>query len=301
MKKKPIQIDISDNYIYPKKTLNKYSKDLLYKEKSVVLEQEFILNRNLSIIDQANVLRKYQEKLNDSLAKLEKDFAIYKLFRPSSKYNTDEALIIDFNDLDKYIQIFKEKLLFVNDFFGGMDLSYKIKGTNIPINEKITSDDLTKIYEKLLELFSFINGLNQDLNKIKKEYFHEFKLTSFGIVRGKTTDEIYELIHRVSEELSRYRSLTNARDYMIYNSGFEIQDFINEMLKLNDKYTYLTYHYFLNQDAIIAFTYNEWVEFFIKVNYVLDHIDSKDKSNKLMKKYNDLLVRYTILLIDSER
>lgn len=303
MKKKPIVIEANEDYSYPRVSKNKYSKDLLYKEKTDVIEQEFILNKNLSLIDQLKIIKKYNDKLNLEIKKLEKDFAIYKLFKPIAKVteSTLENLVYDFNSLDKYINKFNNLLNDNNSFFGEVDEFYHIKGTNLLITEKVNSEDVNNLYEKTLDLFSFLLGLKSDLNKIKKEYFHEFKLTSYGLVRSKNTSEIYELTRNVDNELRRYRSLTNACDYFIYNSGAEIQNLVDEFVKLDRKYPFINYRYFLNQDVIIAFNFSEWVELFIRFNYVLGKVDPKDISDKLVKKYNDLEIKYAILLIDSER
>lgn len=303
MKKKPIVIEVNESYVYPKKSNGRYPKESLYKEKTNVIEQEFVLNKNLSLIDQLKVIKKYNDKLNNEIKKLDKEIAIYKLFKPSAKVDevTINNLNNDFNNLDKYTNKFKRELDENNSFFGEMDEFYHIKGTNLLITEKVNSDDVNKIYEKTLYLFSFLLGLNSDLNKIKKTYFREFKLTSYGIVRTKTVDEINALTKSVEEELAKSRNIKNACDYIIYNSGTEIQGLVDEFVKLNRKYPFINYRYFLAQDVIFDFSFNEWIELFIKFNYVLGKLNPKDVSDKLVKKFNDLEVKYAILLIDSER
>ena len=113
--------------------------------------------------------------------------------------------------------------------------------------------------------------------------------------------EILTLTSKVDEELKRYRNITNACDYYTFNAGMEIQDTVNEFVKLNKKYPFITYKYFLDQSAIIVFNFQEWVELFVRFNYVLNRINNSDKTEKLISKYQELEVKYTILLINSER
>lgn len=283
------EITVSDNYQYPKVSKVKLAKDKLYREKTTIVKKEIVLDKSLSSNGQIKQIDSYFSVLETRKKQLLTNYLFLKLFRLSA--NKDDDFNKDILSLEKYINKFKTDYGIIFNLF----LVMKNKSA-------VSLKEIDEAFDYIQNLFSFIKGLKDDLNVFQNKYFHEFKLSSYTFVRGKSVEEIEDLIERVDKELLKFKNIEEANDYCIYNSGNEITDVVNSLIKLKKKdNNSLGYHYFLNQDAIIAFKFNEWIELFIKFNFVLTKLgNSVMYTSDFKQKYRDLETRYAIVSIYSE-
>ena len=293
MGKKVEKIIINEDYVYPRVSKTSIPKDKLYVEKSNVLKREIVLNKNLSFDAQKEELVKFVNNLYKKINKIEIDYAFLKLFKyiVKSDIDTQTSFLKDNESFNKFLKTFKLEVEKMNA---------KLKMESGIVSTKEYNDKIDSEYEEILSLYNYASGLHEDLEDMKKKYYHEFKVSSYSIIHNKNLEEINDLISRVEEEMAKYRSVSNANDYLVYNSGLDIQGAVDEFCKLGKKYPYITYHYFLNQDAIIVFKFQEWMELFIKFNNVLNKVNKKDITVNMMNKYRIIETKYTILLINGE-
>lgn len=275
-------------YEYPKKTNFKFPKDKLYCERTVTIRPEFVLDKKDSYNDQFASIYNYFKKLKPQIDNNVRDYLFLKLYKYIAKrdeyYNKDvftlEKLINrlkgDYSISSKYIDMLKKK-------------------------EFITSKEIDDMYTNVLFLNDFVKGLSKDIKSFKDKHYKEFKMSSYFVIQDKTNDEIEDLIKRVDTEVSRFRNIKEASDYYIYNSGVEIADLINEILYVNKKGIILDYHYFIKDDAIICFTYPEWINLMTKFKYVFSKIKGKvELTEKFKSCYTIIETRFAIILISKE-
>lgn len=275
-------------YEYPKKTNFKFPKDKLYCERTVTIRPEFVLDKKDSYNDQFASIYNYFKKLKPQIDNNVRDYLFLKLYKYIAKrdeyYNKDvftlEKLINrlkgDYSISSKYIDMLKKK-------------------------EFITSKEIDDMYTNVLFLNDFVKGLSKDIKSFKDKHYKEFKMSSYFVIQDKTNEEIEDLIKRVDTEVSRFRNIKEASDYYIYNSGVEIADLINEILYVNKKGIILDYHYFIKDDAIICFTYPEWINLMTKFKYVFSKIKGKvELTEKFKSCYTIIETRFAIILISKE-
>ncbi|MBO4667835.1 MAG: hypothetical protein J5666_06920, partial [Bacilli bacterium] len=142
-----------------------------------------------------------------------------------------------------------------------------------------------------------------DIKNIKKKYFKEFKVSTIALVKDKSLEQIEDLIIRVDTELSKFKSLEEASDYITYNSGKLINDVVNGIVKAKKNVKgEISYYFFLQTSAIISFELSEWIELFVRINYVREKMkDNIVFSNSLTELYRELETRYAIMIIASEK
>lgn len=275
-------------YVYPKKNREIYAKNKLYCEKTYFGEIEYTLSYNLGVNDEFINLYKFFKKLDNRINKLYDDYLFLKLYRyivkESVEYSNKKSFIEgNINKLRfKYLSLEREFLL------------YKAK-------EIFSIKDVEKLYEDTMFIVSFIKGLSKELMSFKSNFYKEFKLTSFLPVNGKKTNEIEELINRVDEEVSKFKNILEANDFFTYNSSNEIYQAIDDLLVINKKGVKLNYHYFIESDAIISFSYNDWLDLMTKFKFVSEKIKGKiDLPKKFIESYKVLETRFAIVLIAKE-
>lgn len=287
MSKKVETISIRD-YEYPKKTNTKYPKEKLYFEKTSTIKPKYKLDKNDSPKEKFNKLLVHFEALKTRIDKLIRDYLFLKLYKyvaiRDEYYNNDVLMVEklinklkgDHSIMEKYIA-----MLFRKDI----------------LNENEVED----MYGRVIYLSDFIDGLGDDILKFKKKHYKEFKMPSYFVIQDKNNKEIEELISLTDEEIKKFKSISEASDYYVYNSGNEISQTINELLKINQKGIVLDYHYFIKNDAIISLTYHEWIDLMTKFRYVLTKIKGKVELTKEFKElYKQIEVRFSIILISKE-
>ena len=185
----------------------------------------------------------------------------------------------------------------VEPFYKFFNLSKKEEFLlNLCIKETVTK-------EEVYRLFDFESGLCDDMNNIKKKYFNVFKVSTHALIKDKSLEEIEDLITRVDTELSKYKSLEEASDFITYNSGKLITDVVNGIVNAKKKVKgEISFYFFLQTSAIISFDLPEWIELFVRINYVKEKMkDSIVFSSSLLNLYRELETRYAIMIIASEK
>lgn len=287
MSKKEETIIIGD-YVYPKKTSAKFPKEKLYFEKTSTIKPEYRLDKNDSPKEQFNKLLIYFKTLKSGVDKIIRDYLFLKMYKyvaiRDEYYNKDVFTIEkhinklkgDYSIMEKYIT-----MLFRKDI--------------------LTENELDEMYGRVIYLSDFIEGLTNDISEFKKKHYKEFKMPSYFVIQDKTCKEIEEIIALIDGEIMKFKSIHEASDYYVYNSGQEISEAINELLKINQKGIVLDYHYFIKNDAIISFTYHEWIDLMTKFRYVFSKIKGKVELSKEFKElYKQIEVRFAIILIAKE-
>lgn len=287
MAKKEV-ITFKEEYTYPKVSKVKMPKEKLYKEKAVVRVRDASLDKTMSLEGQIKQVDKDLSIIETKINNIYRDFLFLKLFNLSAKQ--DDEFLKDYNALNHYINKFLNDLAnvkrFLNSFRGQMDR---------------TGYSIDEVYNEVNNFYDYLTGLNSDINDLKKKYYPEFKLTSHTLVKDKTIEEYEDLIYRVENELRNYKDIEEAYDYIIYNSGNEIIDLVYEFLNTKLKQPIkLTYHYFLQTDAIIDFKHHEWVDLFVKFNYVMKKLSGVTYSKRFIEMYRNFETKYTIITIYNE-
>lgn len=287
MAKKEV-IKIKEEYQYPKVSKVKMPKEKLYKETTIVRVRDASLDKTMSLEGQMKQVEKDINIIELKIDSLYREYLFLKLFHLSAKYS--EKFVKDFNSFDHYINKIRNNLLNIKRYFTG------IRG-----QMDVTGHAIDEVYTEVNNFYDYIIGLYSDIADLRKKYYHEFKVTSHALVKDKTIEQYESLIYCVETELNKYKDIDEAYDYIVYNSGNEIIDLVEGFLNMNLKQTNkLTYHYFLQTDAIIAFKHHEWVDLFVKFNYVMNKLKGVNFSKEFLEKYKNLETKYAIITIYSE-
>lgn len=287
MKKEKVEIT-NLNYEYPKKTKQKYPKEKLYFEKTVTLKPIFELKATQSNNEKIILITKY---LNNELPKIDKlirDYLLLKMYKYIAK--RDEYYNKDVFTIEKLLNRLKKDYL---DTSKDMSL--------LKQKEFVSKEEIDIIYDKTLFLIDFVEGLQKDILNFQKKYYKEFKMLYYFTIQDKTNQEIEKIILKIDEEVKKFKNIKEASDYYIFNSGKEITDLINEILYVNKYGVKLDYHYFIKNDAIISFSYPEWLELMSKFQYVFSKLKNKVAlTTKFNELYSVIEIRFLIILIAKE-
>ena len=285
------KIDVNDNYTYPVRTKKSLPREKLYKEKTIVRKREISIDENLSSTDKVNKISSDIDILNKRYVELRRKYLHVKLFSPA-RYDINNTFNHDFSSFENYLKKFGNDLMLVSKYFA----SFRVKYDE-------TSNTINEIIEEVYRLFDFSSGLNDDIEAIKKKYFGEFKVTTHALIKDKSIDQIEDLIIRVDTELASYKTLEEANDYIIYNSGKLIIDVVNGIVSSKKKVKGdISYRFFLQNDDIISFDLEEWIRLFVRINYVREKMkDDIIFSSSLLEKYRLLEAKYAIVIIYSEK
>ena len=274
--------------VYPRKSKIVLPKEKFYFERPVFKNPTYKLNTNLSHKEQIDDMYSFFKKQNEKIEKLSKDLLILKLFKYSAKKNDNYNC--DFINVDKYLNKLKFDYGLIDKFYNAL---YK--------KDLLTIDEIDQLYAKVVYISDFIAGLNQDIIDLKKNYYHEFKIPSLMICQNKSSSDLIKLIDNVEKELKGFKSLTEANDYYIFNSGELIYDMIDELLLIKNKGIVIERHYFLASDAVLKFEYSDWVDLLSRIKFVFSKIKGKvETSVKFKRLYEIIETRYMILSIYKE-
>lgn len=285
------KIDVNDNYLYPSVNKKKIPRDKLYKEKAVVRKREITIDDNLSGSDKVKIVSDDLKILDNRYQDLQRKHLLIKLFS-YARIDYDNTFNKEFSDFENYLKKYGNDLMLVSKYFNAFRVKYDEKSSTI-----------NEIIDEVYRLFDFSSGLKDDIDNIKKKYFNEFKVTSHALIKDKTLVEIEDLIMRVDSELALYKTLEEASDYITYNSGKLITSVVKGIVDAKKKVKGdLSYHFFLPTDEVIAFGLAEWIELFVRLNYVKEKVgDGIIFSNDLKAKYRELETKYAVMIIASEK
>ena len=285
------KISVNESYAYPKLNKRQLPKDKLYKEKALVRTREVTIDENLSPSDKVLRIASDLEILDKRLQELRKKSLMVKLFS-SARCDYDNTFNNEFSAFESYLKKYTNDLMLVSKYFSAFRIKYDEK-----------SNTINEIIEEVYRLFDFSSGLSDDIENIKKKYFNEFKVTSHALIKDKSLDQIEDLIYRVETELASFKTLEEACDYITYNSGKLITSVVKGIIEAKKKIKGdLSYHFFLQTDEIIAFELPEWIELFVRINYVKEKIgDGIIFSRDLTNQYRELETKYAVMIIGSEK
>lgn len=236
-----------------------------------------------------NYIKAKKVKLNAVI----KDFLILKLYRKCANkkgLSGKDDFNLDYIKMEKYINRLK------------LDFSATEKYILSAIKKNLEEyEDIYHMIDMVLYVVDFISGIEKDLKAFKKNYYHDFKVPSIILFTNKQVREVEIIEREVDEELAKYKSIEQAYDYFIYNSGELILDTLNELIRIKDSGISIDIHYFLQSDAIIKFEYNEWVDLITKILFVQSKIKGKaETSAEFERLFVSLEVRYIILSMKKE-
>ena len=285
------KISVDENYIYPTVNKKKIPRDKLYKEKALVRKREITIDENLSGSDKVLKISDDLKVLDNRFNDLKRKSLMIKLFTPA-KWDLDNTFDKEFSLFENYLKKYQNDLMLVSKYFNAFRIKYDEK-----------SNTINEIIDEVYRLFDFSSGLSEDVEAIKKKYFNEFKVTSHALIKDKTLDQIEDLIYRVDAELASFKTLESASDYITYNSGKLITSVVKGMVEAKKKVKGdLSYHFFLSTDEVIAFALPEWIELFVRLNYVINKVGDGLVFNKELKdNYRALETKYAIMVIASEK
>lgn len=294
-KKNESEIVTFTEAIYPQKVKQEdYSKvEKYYFIKPQSLKLPFVIDDELKDKDKVKEVYNFIKGKKNRLNAVLKDFLILKLYRKCANrkgLSGHDDFNIDYIKMDKYINRLK------------LDYNATEKYVMSAIKKNLEEyEDIYHMMDRACYINDFILGVEQDLKVFKKKYYHDFKVPSIILFTNKQVREIEVIENEVEEELKKYKSLEEAYDYFIYNSGELILDTLNELVRIKDSGIVIDIHYFLQSDAIIKFDYNEWVDLITKILFVQSKIKGKAETTTTFDKlFVALEVRYIILSMKKE-
>ena len=289
MARKSESINVKET-TYPKKNREIHSKNKLYCESTFFGEIEYQLDYSLSVNDQFTNLYKFFRKIESRIKKLYDDYLFLKLY----KY----AVVNDCEIYNNNVLFIESNINKLRNKFFTIDKEFSF----MKAKEYFSIKEIEDLYEETMYIVSYVNGMTKEILKFRKTFYKEFKLTSFLPINGKNTAQIEDLIARVDEEIEKFKDVNEAYDYYVYNSSNEIYKAIDELLVINKKGIKLNYHYFIESDAILSFTYNDWLDLMTKFKYVFEKIKGKIViPEKFEREYRVLETRFAICLIAKEK
>ena len=283
-----INFNVCEDYEYPKKSTFIYPKEKFYFIKPSFQNFPFVIDKKLKPADKVKEINKFYHKLFSQIDRINKDFLILKLFKYCAK--KDENFNVEFIKIDKYLNKLKFDYNLIDKF---TSVLYK--------KEDITEDEIDQLYNKVIYVCDFISGVTNDLKSLKKNYFREFKIPSLLTIQDKNSKELEEIIQEVENETKKYKSISEAYDYFVYNSGDLLFDMVDELLLIKKTGIKIDRHYFLATDAILLFDYAEWVDLISRIKFVLGKVKGKAEINqKFLELYKVVEIRYIIMSIYKE-
>lgn len=283
-----INFNVCEDYEYPKKSTFIYPKEKFYFIKPSFQNFPFVIDKKLKPADKVKEINKFYHKLFSQIDRINKDFLILKLFKYCAK--KDENFNVEFIKIDKYLNKLKFDYNLIDKF---TSVLYK--------KEDITEDEIDQLYNKVIYVCDFISGVTNDIKNLKKNYYREFKIPSLLTIQDKNSKELEEIIQEVENEIKKYKSISEAYDYFVYNSGDLLFDMVDELLLIKKTGIKIDRHYFLATDAILLFDYAEWVDLISRIKFVLGKVKGKAEINKkFLELYKVVEIRYIILSIYKE-
>lgn len=276
---------------YPKNhdELSIDNKDL-YTEAKVTEEViNDIFDEGTKMIQIGSDFKTAEKRLDEILFK----YYFLKLFsKASNKAN-------DFNlkmlSIDKYVNQVKKYFLEIK----------KLKNQNSKKNI-LTENEIKTMYYKISDFLGIEKAIEDDLKKFENENYPKIKMVSYNMCKNKSYQELEKLSSEVNNAIASYKSLSDAYDYVCYNSGnliFETIDALVKTIKEDPKKSKVRIDnsYFFDNDIIMYLDYLGWIELFSKIQFVRERTDASIFNNESVKeKYHQLEVNYLIVLIYNE-
>ncbi|MFA7435805.1 MAG: hypothetical protein WC006_05525 [Bacilli bacterium] len=266
----------------------------IYYERVEYQADKFSLKDCVSEEEQKNKLINTNDNIEKKFGFLFHTYNFLKLFsRSADKDNKfNEKMIV----LDKQINRMKKMH---DDIKRRIELIKYIEASD---------HELESVSIAINDLITFYNNIELELADLKARYYKHLKMASFSICNDKSYQELDALNKNIKKIIDGYKNLSEAYDYIYYNSGDLIVDTVNALMdcfensnnkELRNSYKF---NYFLNSDYVVALSFAEWIELFTKIKYVM-RVASKVELFDYLKfrdLYTELEKRYILMLIYNE-
>lgn len=209
---------------------------------------------------------------------------------------------LDFNmqviSLDKHINKLKKDCFNLHRFL-----------ENVRIGYTPTEEEVLNKYRLVNEMEVFQVGLLNQLNEINNNSYSYLRMSTVSVCLNKSNEELEKLYEAICEQLKGFKSFEEASEYIFYYSGSFIDSMIHLIIqyvkgtKNNTQIELFTWNYFFPTDAIISIEYNEWIDLYNKVKFVIKKINQYDEHK--FQKISDIVLefeaKYAILMMHYDR
>lgn len=165
-------------------------------------------------------------------------------------------------------------------------------------NDEVIDKELCEI-----QIMNDCESIYSLLSDLTEHYFNIFKLITVMVFNNKKDNELEKFYLALKDTLKKYHNIIEARDYLFYHSGTDIEKFIKDLLAyvaLDDEQVArrLPIKFLEKYQTIITLSFKEWFEIFNNIKFTLKYVGNINKTKylALIKKYERLEVVYFILL-----
>lgn len=265
--------------------------DISFVEEETKEEEVLDIDPKIMINESLSYLKKIEERNN----RLLKEYYICKIFSRVGLKDLDFNLQVI--SLDRHIDKLKTEYL---------EYQKILNANKEEIN--IVDDEIIKVYKGVKDLYGYQTGILGHLQEINNTTFGHLKITTVAVCMNKNKNDLEELYNHVMEELKTFKSFQEAAEYIYYNSGDFITNYVESLVNYiskseqNDYITQYDLKYFIKSDVVITLEIKEWIDLYSKIKFVMKQLGNYDKKQyeKLIKNYNVLEARYAILMMHVE-
>ncbi len=169
------------------------------------------------------------------------------------------------------------------------------------------SGSIVDMFYEVSDLLDALTEVSKEVKSFEAHYYPKMKMTTYNAIKNLSNSEIDKLTKDVNSYIETFDSLTDASDFISYNSGDLVVSTVAELiseLKKNRALVKINLEkeYFLASDVILFMDLIDWINLFSRLQYVFERVDKAlYKSEKLDGMLNDLLIRYLVVLINNEK
>lgn len=262
----------------------------IYRVHDDVLEQNIaICNAKVSSIEEVEeILDKYNKKIDSLFHTFYFLILFGRIAHKDGKYNSIMlSLDKEKNQIKKLYENLKKKY---DDY------------------RKNPTNDLDNLLEESEYFVNYQKSLDKKLTDTQKKYYSKMKMPTYSACDGKTYLEVYALSQGVNEMIDEFKSVKEAGEYFIYNSGDLIVDTVNALVTSisnmgNTAFKKeFSFSYFLKENFVLVMEYREWITLFSKIKQALKRIIRIEAFDNIKFKtlYEELEKRYIVVLMYNE-
>jgi len=224
----------------------------------------------------------------------------YKLEKNIHDINTAYFTNKIFSQIAIKDQDFNNETLKVEKFRNRLLREFKNLNNDIRLLEyrdDLTEDKYLDIADKLKNIAYFQDSIKNSLEQINRKYFAHLKIATLNICMNKNNREIETLYKSFKDYLQDFKNLTEAADYIYFNSGQLILATVDTLISSISNETY-DVNYFLPSNVIITLELKEWIDLYNKLRFVIKK--EKVVNQSLDQYYKEFELRYLLLMMNME-
>lgn len=172
-------------------------------------------------------------------------------------------------------------------------------------NTLSTEGDYSWLYNKISNDDYMISGLLKDIEDAMYNYF---RLVSIVILDNMKEAELVEFYDKVKKVLDNFSSVEEAAEYICFNSGGELTDFMTKLIQyikteeVGRSKKMIPLAYLEEHQTILTLSLREWVDIFNNIRYTLKYLTvcNKKSYKYLIQKYQDLILNYFIIITSKD-